>query len=190
MFSKSMKEKYDIVIVPGYPLQNGKWDLLMKSRVYWSKYLYDKGITKNVMYSGSAVATPYKEGEIMALYAEAIGIPKANVYSETKAEHSTENVYYSYKKSKKLGFHKIALASDPFQSKLLSKFIRRYISRKIGVNPFVYDTLKAMQPEMKDPEIDYKKAFVKDFIPLNKREGIWKRYRGTRGHDIDTSAYR
>jgi uncharacterized SAM-binding protein YcdF (DUF218 family) len=28
-----------------------------------------------------------------------IGIPRENIFTETKAEHSTENIYYSYKKA-------------------------------------------------------------------------------------------
>ena len=100
---------YDMIIVPGVPLENGKWSRTMKGRIYWSKFLFDAGIAKNIMYSGAAVATPYCEAEVMALYAEAIGIPKENIFVETKAEHSTENIYYGYHKSKKLGFDKIAL---------------------------------------------------------------------------------
>lgn len=72
------------------------------------------------MYSGSSAYSPYYEGEIMALYAIAIGIPKENVFTETRAEHSTENLFYVYLKAKKLGFTHIALATDPFQAKQTS----------------------------------------------------------------------
>ena len=111
----------------------------MKGRVYWSKYLYDKGITKNVIYSGSAVYTPYVEGKIMALYAIALGIPEENVFSETMAEHSTENVYYSYKLARKLGFERIALATDQFQAKMLKRFTKKIVSRDAGIIPIVTD---------------------------------------------------
>jgi hypothetical protein len=66
-----------------------------------------KGSAKNVMYSGSSVYSPYYEGEVMAMYAAAIGIPKEHIFTETKAEHSTENLYYGYHKSRKLGFKKL-----------------------------------------------------------------------------------
>jgi len=162
----------------------------MKGRVYWSKYLYDRGIGKNIMYSGNAVYTPYFEGEIMALYAKAIGIPPEHIYTELKAEHSTENIYYSYQKAKKLGFDRIALASDPFQSKLLEGFVRKKINPEIGILPMVIDTLNMMDPDMIDPEIDFREAYDPDFVSLTKRENIWKRFQGTRGKNIDTSAYR
>src|ERR1700722_8092906 len=113
LLGKAMKERYDIIIVPGVPYKN-EWSRTMKARIYWSKFLFDQGIAKNIMFSGSSVYTPYTESTIMAQYAEAIGIPKENIFTETRAEHSTENVYYSYKKAKKMHFDRIALASDPF----------------------------------------------------------------------------
>jgi uncharacterized SAM-binding protein YcdF (DUF218 family) len=190
MLEDSMKNPYDIVIVPGVPFEDTTWSWTMKGRVYWSKYLYDEGISKNVMYSGSAVYTPYIEGKIMALYAIALGIPEENVFSETLAEHSTENVYYSYKMARKLGFKRIALATDQFQAKMLKRFTKKIVSRDAGIIPIVIDTLEALHPSMIDPKIDYQKAFVKDFIPLTERENFWKRFRGTRGLDIDTMVYR
>ena len=162
----------------------------MKARVYWSKYLFDKGIAKNIIYSGSSVYTPYYEGEIMALYAIAIGIPKEHVFSETKAEHSVENLYYSWLKGKTLGFNSIALATDPFQAKQLKRFSRKRISPDAGIIPIVFDTLRSMHPIMIDPVIDYKQAYNKNFVPLTSRESFWKRLRGTLGKNIDYNAYK
>jgi hypothetical protein len=190
MLDKAKTESYDIIIVPGVPLENEKWSDVMKHRICWSKYLYDKGITKNVMYSGSAVYTPYKEGEVMALYAIALGIPAEHVFAETKAEHSTENAYYSYHKALKLGFKKIAFASDAFQVKMLSSFIRNKLSEDIGLLPVVSDILAAEEAKITDPVIDYKKAFVKDFIALPDRQGSIKRFLGTMGQNIDHDAYK
>lgn len=190
-YAKAKDQVFDIIIVPGVPYVENekKWSRIMKARVYWSKFLYDKGIAKNVMYSGSAVYTPYYEAMIMAEYAQALGIPKKNIFVETKAEHSTENVYYSYKKSKKLGFEKIALASDPFQSKQLRRFVRNKVSEDVVLIPIIFDTLKKMEPEMTDPAIDFMTAYAKDFISIKKRESLWKRLRGTFGKNLDTTAY-
>jgi DUF218 domain len=189
LLKESMQKQYDMVVVPGVPLENGQWSKVMKARVYWSKYLYDKGIAKNLMYSGSAVYTPYVEAKVMALYAEAIGIKKENIFLEPKAEHSTENIYYGYKHAKKLGFKTIALASDPFQTKMLSSFTKTKLNRDVALIPIVFDTLQALEPSMIDPTIDHQQAFVKDFVPLPKRESFWKRFRGTMGKNLDTTAY-
>jgi uncharacterized SAM-binding protein YcdF (DUF218 family) len=187
---KASLKTYDIIVVPGVPLVNGKWSNMMKERIYWSKYLFEKGIAKNIMYSGSAVYSPYYEAEIMALYAEALGIPKENIFTEIKAEHSTENIYYSYYLAKKLKFRSIALASDPFQTKMLKRFTRKIVSSEIDLIPIVYDSLIQMKSYVTEPQINIQKAFVANFKPLPEREGFWERFKGTRGHSIDVNAYK
>ena len=188
-YEKALTQSYDMIAVPGVPFTEAGWDSTMKARVYWSKYLYDKGIAKNIMYSGSSVYSPYYEAEIMALYAIAIGIPKENVFTENKAQHSTENLYYVYLKSKKLGFTNIALATDPFQAKQLKRFAREKISADVGLIPIVFDTLKTLQPFMMNPKIDYQKAYNSNFVSLKSRESFWKRLKGTMGKNIDYNAY-
>ena len=189
LFSLVETKQYDVIIVPGTPFENNRWDRVMKGRVYWAKYLYDKGIAKNIIFSGAAVHSPYYEAKIMAMYAEALGIPKEHIYTELKAERSTENIYYSCKLAKQLGFKSMALASDPFQTKLLRKYIRKKIDPAVVVIPFVVDTLKIIELGMTDPPIDYHQAFKQDFIPLEQREGFRKRWRGTRGKNLDKYAY-
>jgi len=189
-FKKAKTKSYDVIVVPGIPFTEQGWDSTMKARIYWSKYLFDKGIAKNIMYSGSSVHSPYYEGEIMALYAVALGIPKQNVFYETKAEHSTENLYYSYHKSKKIGFNSIALATDPYQSKQLRRYARVKVDEKIGIIPIVFDTLRMIQPTMINPEINYQQAYNKNFVPLTSRESFWKRFRGTMGKNVDKNAYK
>ena len=180
---------YDLIVVPGIPLEKEQWSRTMKARVYWSKYLFERGIAKNIMFSGGAVYTPYVEAEVMALYGEAIGIPHENIFTETKAEHSTENIYYSYQKAKKLNFNHIALATDPFQTKMLRKFVRKKVSKDIDCIPMVLDTLKTMESTMIDPTINFDTLKVKDFISLPEKQGFWKRLKGTRGLNIDKKAY-
>ncbi len=43
----------DVIIVPGLPLYKGQWDTLLKARIIWSSFLYKRGITKNIIYSGN-----------------------------------------------------------------------------------------------------------------------------------------
>lgn len=181
---------YDIIVVPGVPFENGQWSRTMKGRVYWSLYLFEKGVARNIMYSGSAVYTPYREAEIMSRYAQSLGIPEENIFTETKAEHSTENIYYSYKKSMSLGFKSIALASDQFQTKMLHKYTKKVVSPEVGILPMLTDTLEKMEPDMLDPKITYTDLLIEDFVPLNERESFRIRFRGTRGLNVDTTAYK
>ena len=190
LYNKASGRTYDTIVVPGLPLDSTLvWDRIMRGRVYWAKFLYDKGIARNIMFSGAAVHSPYYEADVMAMYAKAIGIPPEHIFTENLAEHSTENIYYGYKKSKKLGFKTIALASDPFQSKQLRSFAHLRLSRSIGIIPFVIDTMKTLEPIMTNPPIDYKKAFKENFVPLEKRESGWKRFKGTMGWNRNKKAY-
>lgn len=172
---------YDAIIVPGVPFENGAWSTVMKGRVLWSYYLYKNGWTKNVIYSGSSVYTPFIEAKIMAMYAEKLGIPKEHIYTETQAEHSTENVYYGYKVGEKLGFKSIALATDPFQTKTLISFINK-LKINIPVLPMVYDRIDSLN--VGNPDIDSMQAYVTPFIALPERESLWKRLQGTMGKRI------
>ncbi len=179
------KAPYDVVIVPGVPLEDGKWSYTMKGRVCWSHYLYEKGYAKNIIYSGSAVYSPYTESHVMALYAEALGIPKVHIFQEPKAEHSTENLYYGVERAKELGFKKIALATDPFQTSMLRKFARH--RKKLGLTevaylPMQFDSLSAHL--CGEPEIPYQQAFVADFVSITEREGFFKRFNGTLGRHV------
>lgn len=189
LLEEAKTKSYDIIVVPGVPFNTSGWDRIMRGRVYWSKYLYDLGIAKNIMYSGSSVYTPYYEGEIMALYAAAIGIPQEHIFTETKAEHSTENIYYSYKKAMQLGFKTIALASDQFQTKSLRRFIYKRLDPHVGLIPWVMPIIRELDPKMITPEIDYQKAFNPAFVSIKKREGFFKRLRGTWGKNLDISLY-
>ena len=177
-------KKFDVVIVPGIPYNGKQWDMIMKGRIYWAKYLFDEGIAKNIIFSGAAVHSQWVESKIMALYAEAIGVPKAHIFTEEKAEHSTENVYFSYKQALQMGFTRIALASDPFQSKLLRKYVNKCISDQIALLPIVYGILRKMDDSMTDPHIDTDQALIQDFKPLKEREAFRQRFKGTRGKNI------
>src|SRR5688572_22369053 len=99
LYKRSLKKhpQYDVVIVPGVPFKEPQWETPMLLRVIWSVHLYKRGIAKNIIYSGGAVYTPYVEAKIMKQYAMALGVPEEHIFTEERAEHTTENVWYSHK---------------------------------------------------------------------------------------------
>ena len=188
IYKESKAKVYDAIIVPGIPFNGKVWNRTMKGRIYWAKHLYDSGIARNIIFSGSSVYTPYCEGEIMAMYAREIGISTNHIFIEDKAEHSTENVYYSFKLAQQLGFKKVALATDPFQGSMLKKFVRKKVEN-IDILPIVFNVLRKMEPDMIDPAIDDSSAFRSTFVSILDRESKLKRFRGTLGLNINTSYY-
>lgn len=185
-YKEAQREKpYDVVIVPGVPYEGDKTTSVMKMRLFWAKYLYDSGFTNNIIFSGSSVYSPFKEGIIMKIMADSLGIPSDHTFSETKAEHSTENAYYSWVMAKEMGFDKIALASDPFQCGMLRSFMRRYCPGMKAI-PIIFDTMDI--DEKKLPEINPASAHVENFVSIMKRQSFWERFRGTMGKRVKEDA--
>lgn len=179
------KSPYDAIIVPGYPYDGarGSWNKIMALRVHWAKYLYDRGYAQNIIFSGGAVYSPYIESKVMAEYAKALGIPPQNIFTEEKAEHSTENVYYSFQLARTKGFKKVAVATDFFQGCQLNFFIKEH-KLPIAVLPAVIRLLRTI--EQTEPNVDVTSALsAQPFKPLPEREGFWQRLHGTFGRNID-----
>lgn len=159
---------YDVIIVPGISYDSAKVNPIYKARMLWAKWLFDRKIAKNIIFSGSSVHTPYVEGLSMKIMADSMGIPSENTFVEDRAEHSSENVDFGVRLAHQLGFRKIAVATDPFQS----HFIRRFIQAckiKIALVPFPLQMMPLYQKRTV-PRIDAREAFVKDFVPLEKRD--------------------
>jgi len=181
-YAKAQKEKpFDVIIVPGVPYAKAKTNSVMTLRLFWAKHLYDSGYAKNIIFSGSSVYTHFVESIAMKIMADSLGIPSDHTFYETKAEHSTENVYYSWKMAKEKGFQKIALATDPYQSAMLRRFIRRHCP-EVKQIPIVFKLLDIDDRSL--PKIDTTAAFVNDFVSIKERESFWDRLRGTLGKRV------
>jgi hypothetical protein len=155
----------------------------MKARVLWSVYLYKNKYTKNIIYSGSAVYTPFYEALSMGLYAQKLGVPAQHIFYDTLAKHSTENIYYSYKVAKENGFKTIALATDPFQSVMLGSFTKKRFSSPIQHIPIQFDLIRLLNDA--PIEIDSMLAFKQGFQSIIEKEVFTTRLKGTLGRQID-----
>lgn len=175
-------KQYDAVIVPGVPFMEPKWDPTMQMRVLWAIHLYKKGHTKKIIMSGSSVYSPYVEAEIMKLYAIEFGVPAEDIIVEGKAQHSTENVWYGYKLAKSLGLNKIALSTDPFQTRMTYRFGKRRL-KDLKYLPVLFDTLKTLPHHV--PEINYLPLKIANFVSIVETQSFGYRFRGTMGKHIN-----
>ena len=161
------KAPYDVVIVPGYPYKTtGRDTALVNFRLYWAKELYDKGLTKNIIFSGAAVHTPYVEGTVMKIMADSLGIPSEHTFAETEALHSNQNASLGKKMAKQLGFQKIAVATDPYQFSYMTALM--WFSAP-GVPILSFPIGEEAKYVIPLPAINDSAAFVKDFVPLKER---------------------
>lgn len=175
-------DPYDVIIVPGVPYQDPTLKLVLKARILWAKYLFEHKVAKNIIFSGSSVYNPYIEGKIMRIYADSLNIPSEHTFSETQAEHSTENIYYSLLMAKKLGFKKIAVATDHYQAILIKRFMRQYCP-EVKIITIEYNKINLMTAPW--PEINPVSAYVDNFVSLVERENRVKRFKGTLGKNIN-----
>jgi hypothetical protein len=171
---------YDVIIVPGVPFQEPSMKTVLKARILWAKYLFERGIAKNIIFSGASVYTPYVESKVMKIYADSLGIPSKNTFSEEEAEHSTENIFYSVQMAKDLGFKRIALATDHYQAYLL----KGYIKKKFPGVDIITIGYKKINMKAPWPEIDAESAYAENFVSLAKRENKFKRMKGTMGMNV------
>ena len=175
------KKPYDVIIVPGFPHDSGKVNMVLSQRIKWAYYLYKNGYTKNIIFSGAAVHSPYVEAKVMKLIALQTGIDSAHIFTETKAKHTTENLYYSSVMANNLGFKSIAFASEPAQCSFMKPFKRKF-KLKLDFLPVVIDSVLKLNIILHS--IDESSAFVPNFVALIEKEGLLKSLRGTRGHQV------
>jgi len=175
MYTKYIvRAPYDVIIVPGIGFDTATQQTNgFNARVVWAKTLFDRGIAKNIIFSGAACYSPYVEGKVMKMIAEKIGVPSQNIFCEVQAQHGKENVYYSLLMAHKLGFKKVALATDPYQALYLKTFVEKNMP-DMGILPIAMDSLKYFSPAV--PPVDLSSALVKDFVPLSKRQSFWSRF--------------
>lgn len=174
--------QFDAIIVPGVPFNAPQWDMTMQMRVLWAVHLYKRGLTKNIIMSGGAVYSPYIEGQIMKLYAIKLGVPSEHILIDSLAQHSTENMWYSYKLASKNGLTHVALATDPFQTRMLYRFGKRRL-KTVKFLPVIFDTLRTI--EHITPEIDYLLYKKNNFTSITETQSKWYRFKGTMGKHIN-----
>ncbi|MFO7939985.1 MAG: YdcF family protein [Bacteroidales bacterium] len=182
-FAKAQRNApYEVIIVPGVPYDDDDYTELLAKRIKWAVHLYKSGVTRHIIFSGSAVYTPYVESIIMKQYALAYEVPDSVIFTEKRAEHSVENVYYSYVLAREMGFTKIALATDRFQSRMM-EWASSNMKVKIDFIPIVEDRLE--QVNYGQVQIDPTKAYIPDFVSIEDRESVWERMRGTFGKNVE-----
>jgi len=177
-------QPFDAIIVPGYPYKGRGSVSIIKMRMLWAVHLYKKGIAKNIIFSGSAVYTPYVESKIMRLMAIQLGVDSTHIFTEEKAEHSTENIYYSLKIAKIHGWKNIALATDNIQISIVNHFVKKHKLdvKYLAASITVIDSLDKITPKI---VIKDTLAFVNDFVPITETQSFRYRWRGTRGKNIN-----
>ena len=187
LYTKAQEEApYDAIIVPGVPYGDDNFSDVMSLRIRWAAFIYRTGMAKNIIFSGGAVYNEYTESKIMAMYAEQLGVKPEHILIDTLAEHSTENLFYSWHVARANGLDRVALATDPFQTAMLRSF-KRKMKRRLGANidliPTVFDTVRKLPRDFQ--EIDATQAIDPTPADIDDTQTKAFRWKGTMGWHID-----
>ncbi|MDO9575769.1 MAG: YdcF family protein, partial [bacterium] len=110
--SMAMNKGWDVVIVLGCaPKKNNFPSYSLTQRVKKAKEIYNKGLTKKVIFSGGPNKTEVPESLIMQ---ETSGIPRKDTIIEKEALKTTENAFYTGLIVKKENFKSCLVVTSPF----------------------------------------------------------------------------
>ncbi|MEI6312105.1 MAG: YdcF family protein [Bacteroidota bacterium] len=178
-------EVFDVVIVPGFPYFENSNNEVLKMRILWANQLYLSGKTKHIVFTGSAVSTHYNEAMVMKKIAVELGIPDSVIYTEKKAEHSTENIYFAMQVCEQHNFTKVALATDIAQTSFLKKYIDTYFPyiARLPINYSRIDMRKDISI------VNVEECKVENFVSLKNRKTKEQIALASKGNNIDTTGY-
>jgi len=105
--------RFDAVIIPGCPSEeDGSLSPCQMSRAAWAAILWQRGLASAFITSGAAVHSRYVEADAIAAGMVALGVPADRIWLEPHALHTDENMYFSLRIARALGFHHLAVASQ------------------------------------------------------------------------------
>lgn len=133
--TKSEKEKFDTIIVLGYPAANdGKPSPIMRERVIEAVNLFNKGYADNIIFSGGGVKNKYTEADVMIEYAKLLGVPDNCIIREGESMNTYSNLRNSTTIMRNRNWSSAVVVTSPWHirraSYLLSKFNISYIMKK------------------------------------------------------------
>ena len=149
LFSPSCKEsknlkKFDTIIVLGSPSKEDCTPhIIMQKRVDKAIELFNKGIAKTLIFTGSSVQNSCSEAQVMVNYAESKGIPENSIFIESNAQNTYQNAFYSQKIMSQSGFKTAAVVtSAPHIKRACIVFSKFDLSYKMFPANFPKDTSK------------------------------------------------
>jgi uncharacterized SAM-binding protein YcdF (DUF218 family) len=124
------ENKSDVIIVLGAGTADGQLSPIFKERINHSIYLYNKGISNKIIFTGGYGDGQLKsDSQIAKEYAMRNGISETDILIEEHSKYTIENMTESKQIMDTLNMKTALLVSDPFHMKRASK-----LAELIGIN--------------------------------------------------------
>ena len=160
---------YDAVIIPGCPSEDdGSLSPCQMSRAAWAAILWQRGLAGAFITSGAAVHSRYVEADAIAAGMVALGVPADRIWLEQNALHTDENMYFSLRIARALGFRRLAVASQKGHAAWSCRMLEDWGQRSCGAFSVDMDAVLASHPEERLRAV--RTAAVGDWLPLVQRE--------------------
>ena len=161
--------RFDAVIIPGCPSEeDGSLSACQMSRAAWAAILWQRGVAGAFITSGAAVHSRYVEADAIAAGMVALGVPADRIWLEPNALHTDENMYFSLRIARALGFHRVAVASQKGHAAWSCRMLEDWGLTSCGAFSVDMDAVLASHPLQRlhgvhtDP--------MRDWQPLVERE--------------------
>ncbi|AFL88207.1 hypothetical protein Terro_1917 [Terriglobus roseus DSM 18391] len=134
---------FDTLIVLGTPAKaDGTPSVELRERIDESVREYKAGVAQHVIMTGGPAHNSYVEGQVMADYAAAEGVPREAIVIEGKAKDTIQNIWYSHAIMADHGWHSAEVISSPYHLPRTALILEHY---KDGLN-FDWRTHPAQWP--------------------------------------------
>jgi hypothetical protein len=161
--------RFDAVIIPGCPSEDdGSLSPCQRSRAAWAAILWQRGLAGAFITSGAAVHSRYVEADAIAAGMTALGVPADRIFIEPNALHTDENMYYSLRIARALGFHRLAVASQKGHAAWSCRMLEDWGLDACGAFSVDMDAVVASHPLERMRGV--RTAPVADWQPLDARE--------------------
>ena len=119
-------KSFDVIIVLGNPANaNGSPSLLMASRVEKAVQIAKSGQASRLLMTGGGVYNDFVEAEVMAQYAQQLGIATSDVFVENQARDTFQNARLSAEFCQRQGWHQVMVVTSKFHLARARRIFRR-----------------------------------------------------------------
>ncbi len=169
--------RFDAVIIPGCPSEeDGALSPCQMSRAAWAAVLWRRGWARAFIASGGAVHSRYVEADALAAGMVALGVPADRIWLEPNALHTDENMYYSLRIARALGFHTLAVASQKGHAAWSCRMLEDWGQTGCGAFSVDLAAVEALHPRERLRAV--RTDATGDWLPLVERERAIARQSG------------
>ncbi|SEB37435.1 YdcF family protein [Terriglobus roseus] len=123
----SAQDHFDTLMVLGTPAKaDGTPSAELRERIDEGVREYKAGVAPHIIMTGGAAHNKFVEGQVMADYAAAEGVPRDAIIVEGQAQDTIQNIWYSHAIMEKNGWHSAEVISSPYHLPRTSLILEHY----------------------------------------------------------------